>query len=115
MKSTSRPLISGILAIISGIIGGFGILNYWIGFGPEGSGFGKGDIPPFVPSIIFGLPLPALIIALGAIIGGIIIIKKQNYRLALGGTIAAALTFLPFGIAAAVLVALSGSEFADYH
>ena len=99
------------MSIISGILGSFGILNYWIGFGPAGSGFGKGDIPPFVPSIIFSLPIPALIIALAAVIGGIFIIKRLEYRWALVGAIAAALSFVPLGVPAAVLTAMSPGEF----
>lgn len=110
-KSTNRPLIGGILSILAGVLGGFGILNYWIGFGAEGSGFGKGDIPPFVPSIIFGLSLPALIIAIIAIAGGVFIIRRKPWRWALIGSVAAAASFLPLGVPALVLTLMSQDEF----
>lgn len=111
MRITNRTLIGGTVAIFAGLIGGLGIFNYWFGFGPEHSGFGKGDIPPFVPSIIFSLPIPALIIAAVSIIGGIFILKRRNYRWALIGGVAAAASFIPLGVPALVLVVMSESEF----
>ncbi|MEN8614061.1 hypothetical protein ABFB09_02080 [Dehalogenimonas sp. THU2] len=107
----NRPGIGGILSILAGLIGGLGILNYWIGFGPEHSGFGKGDIPPFVPSIIFSLPIPALIIAAVSIIGGVFILKRRNYRWALIGGVTAAASFIPLGVPALVLIVMSEKEF----
>jgi hypothetical protein len=66
--------------MISGVLGILGIISYWVGFGEAGSGFGKGDMPPFVPSIIFGLPIPSLIIALFALAGGILPYRGENGR-----------------------------------
>ena len=111
VKTTNRPLIGGILAVLSGALGGLGVLNYWIGFGAEGSGFGKGDIPPFVPSIIFGLSVPALIIAATAVVGGVFIMRRMKWRWAMIGTIAAAASFIPLGVPALVLVVMSQDEF----
>ena len=108
---TNRPTIGGILAMLSGGLGALGILNYWIGFGPEGSGFGKGDIPPFVPSIIFSLPVPALIIAVIAVTGGIFILIRKKWRWGMIGAIAAVLSFLPTGIPALILTGASKEEF----
>ena len=71
MKKTTRPIIGGTLTILSGVLGLLGTANYAIGLGDMGSGFGKGDMPPFVPSIIFGMPIPATVIALLAILGGV--------------------------------------------
>ncbi len=111
MTKTNRPLIGGILTILSGALGVLGILNYWIGFGAEGSGFGKGDIPPFVPSIIFSLPVPALIIALIAMAGGIFILSRRKWQWGMVGAVAAVLSFLPTGIPALILTGASKDEF----
>jgi hypothetical protein len=108
---TSRPKIAGILTIISGVFGALGILNYWIGFGAEGSGFGKGDIPPFVPSIIFSLPVPALVLALVAIVGSFFIPSRKKWRWGMVGAVAAVLSFLPTGIPALILTGASKEEF----
>lgn len=88
-----------------------GIFSYWIGFGEVGSGFAQGDMPPFVPSIIFGLPVPALIIALMALVGGVFAILRRKWALPLIGAIAATLSFILLGIPAIVLIALSKDEF----
>jgi hypothetical protein len=110
MSKTKKPVIGGILAVFSGLFGLAGTYWYAIGFGEPGSGIGSGDMPPFVPSIIFGLPIPAVIIAVAAIVGGILAIFRKQWRWSLAGAIAALLSFLPFGIPAVVLVALSKDE-----
>jgi hypothetical protein len=109
-KITSKPLIGGILMMISGSLGILGTISYWIGFGEAGSGFGKGDMPPFVPSIIFGLPIPALFIALFDLVGSIFAISRRKWALSLICAIAAALSLILLGIPAIVLIALSKDE-----
>ena len=108
---TNKPIIGGILTIISGALGMLGIISYAIGLGEAGSGFGKGDMPPFVPSIIYGMSIPSLVIALLAIAGGILCILRKQWRWALTGSIAAALSLIILGIPAIVLIALSKDEF----
>ncbi len=112
MNKTKKPIIGGALAISSGLLGLLGTASYSIGFGEAGSGIGKGDMPPFVPSIIFGIPILAIIIALLAIVGGIFAIMRKRWRWSLTGSIAAALSFIFLGIPAIVLIALSKDEFA---
>ena len=63
MNKTAKPRIGGIMSIISGALGLLGIISYSIGIGDAGSGFVQGDMPPFVPSIIFVMSIPAIIIA----------------------------------------------------
>ncbi|MFC1990771.1 hypothetical protein ACFLU9_01300 [Chloroflexota bacterium] len=79
--------------------------------GDAGSGFGKGDMPPFVPSIIFEMPVPAVVIALLAIVGGILSVSRKRWRWSLTGSIAAVLSLIILGIPAVVLIALSKDEF----
>ena len=111
MSRTKKPVIGGMLAIISGLLGLLGIYSYAIGLGAPGSGIGKGDMPPFVPSIIFGMPIPATVIALLAITGGILALLRKQWWWSLTGSIAAALSMILLGIPAVVLIALSKEEF----
>lgn len=113
MSKTKKPIIGGILTIFSGLLGLLGIASYAIGFGEAGSGIGKGDMPPFVPSIIFGMPIPAVLIALLAIAGGILAILRKQWRWSLTGSIAAALSLIILGIPALVLIAISKDEFSQ--
>ncbi|MFC1938972.1 hypothetical protein ACFLWM_02330 [Chloroflexota bacterium] len=112
VNKTAKPKIGGILIIFSGALGLLGIASYSIGFGDPGSGFGKGDMPPFVPSIIFGISIPAIVIALLAIVGGILAIKRKRWVWSLIGSIAAVLSLIILGIPAIILIALSRNEFA---
>jgi len=111
MVKTKKPIIGGILSILCGVLGAVGIFSYAIGFGDPGSGIGKGDMPPFVPSIIFGMSIPAIVIALLAIVGGIFAVLRKRWRWSLTGSIAAVLSLIILGIPAVVLLALSKDEF----
>ena len=112
MSKTKKPLIGGVLTIFSSLLGLLGIASYSIGFGDAGSGIGKGDMPPFVPSIIFGMSIPAILIALLALLGGILAVRRKQWHWALAGSIAAALSLIILGVPAIVLIALSKDEFA---
>jgi len=111
MNKTKKPIIGGILSIFSGLLGLLGIFSYAIGFGAPGSGIGKGDMPPFVPSIIYGIPIPAVIIAVLAIIGGLFALQRKHWKWAITGSIAAALSLIILGIPAIVLISISKDEF----
>ena len=110
MKKTNKPKIGGILAIISGALTSLGAVNYAIGLG-DISGLGKGDIPPFVPSIIFGVPTLSIIIGILALIGGVLAMRRKKWGWSLAGSIAGTLSVLPLGIPAIILIALSKDEF----
>jgi len=111
MIKTRKPIIGGILTIVSGLLGLLGIASYSIGFGDAGSGIGKGDMPPFVPSIIFGMSIPAIAIAILAVAGGIFAVLRKRWRWSLAGSIAAVLSLIILGVPAVVLIALSKDEF----
>ena len=111
MERTRKPKIGGILAILSGALGILGAISYTVGLGSAGSGFGKGDIPPFVPSIIFGMSIPSIVIAVIALVGGIFAIRRKRWSWALTGTIAATLSLILLGIPSIILVSLSRDEF----
>ncbi len=111
VKKTSKPKNGGILAIIAGALASLGAVNYAVGFS-DVSGLGKGDIPPFVPSIILGVPILSIIIGILALIGGVLAIQRKKWKWALVGSIAGSLSVLPLGIPAIILIALSKDEFA---
>lgn len=106
----NKPKIGGILTIISGVLASLGAVNYVIGLG-DISGLGKGDIPPFVPSIIFGVPTLSIIIGILALIGGVLAMRRKKWGWSLAGSIAGTLSVLPLGIPAIILIALSKDEF----
>ena len=110
MKKTRRPTIAGLLTILSGAFGSLGSLNYAVGL-TQARGFGQGDIPPFVPSIIFGVPSVSTVIAIFAVVAGVLCLHRKRWRWALAGTIAATLSMLPLGLPAVILAALSRDEF----
>jgi len=110
MKKSSKPVWGGILTLLSAAMAIFGALNYAIGFFDQ-PGIGKGDIPPFVPSIIFGVPMMSIVIGVLALAGGIFAMRRKRWKWALTGAIAAALSLLPLGIAAIVLITISRDEF----
>lgn len=111
VRKTKKPIIGGLLTVFSGLLGLLGIASYTFGFGDPGSGIGPGDMPPFVPSIIFGMPIPATVIALLAIAGGSFAMSRKRWRWSLAGSIAAALSLIFLGIPAIVLIAVSREEF----
>ena len=111
MSKTRRPVIAGIFILICAALGLLGAFAYGVGLGEPGSGFGRGDMPPFVPSIIFGVPIMSVITSALAIAGGISALVRKKWAWALAGSIAAALSFVLLGIPAIVLVSLSRGEF----
>ncbi|MDD4876318.1 MAG: hypothetical protein PHQ86_04205 [Dehalococcoidales bacterium] len=110
MKKTRKPIIGGILAIFSGALGLLGIINYAVGLS-DISGLSKGDMPPFVPSIIFEMPVPSIIIAVLALVGGVFAITRKRWRWALTGAISATLSLILLGIPALIMIAISKDEF----
>ena len=110
MQRTNRPRIAGILTVISGILASLGAINYAVGL-ITARGFTKGDIPPFVPSIIFGIPVLTILIAVLALAGGVLSTRRKRWGWSLVGAIAATLSLLPLGIPALILVSLSRDEF----
>ena len=113
MVKTRRPRNGGILTILSGAFGLLGATSYAIGFGGTGSGFAKGDVPPFVPSIIFGVPIISIVIGILALVGGIFAMRRKRWQWALTGAIAATLSFILLGIPAIILISLSRDEFSS--
>ena len=108
VKKTRMPKIAGILDIVVGSL--ILIVLLIFGVSPMIIAPVEAGIFHFDLSSLFMI-VPALTIGLLAIIGGIFAIKRSKWRLALAGSIAAAINPTPLGIAAIVLVVLSKKEF----
>ena len=113
MEKTSKPTVAGVLNIITGALGIIGAISTFIGFGVVSGAMGipTGYIPEFVPGIVLGTAIFALIISLLALVGGIFAVKRKQWGWTLAGSIAAIFVFLPLGIASTVLAAQSKNEF----
>ncbi len=120
MEKTWKPIVAGILDIISGISSLIGVLAMIIAIVVTSSA--AMDIPgmvfPEIEAILGFVPIILSIIAgilafvgILAIVGGIFALQRKNWGLALAGSIAAFLPWLPLGIAAIVLTTLSKDEF----
>ncbi len=110
VKIKKRPFLVGILNILSGVTGILAAVNYDFGL-INAPGIGKGDIPPFVPGIILGIPEVSYIIALIAVGGGIIGLSGKHWKSAVAGAVAAVLSFMLFGVPALALVFAAGKDF----
>jgi hypothetical protein len=107
VKRTAKPSVAGILNIVAGagcVLGAFGmgvasaIFGTWSGF-------------PFF-GVLFGfLAIPAAILGVLAIIGGVFALQRRRWGWALVGSIAGILVSHVIGIISVVLIALSKDEF----
>jgi hypothetical protein len=114
MVKTWMPTVAGILNIITGGLTLLGVILVSVSIGVFYSSayntFGNQDIPAGIWVAIF---LPAVILSIVAIVGGVYAIRRRIWGLALAGAICSLLTIWawPLGIAAIVLLALSKHEF----
>ena len=123
MEATWKPIVAGILNIITGIINLFGMFVV-IGLL---TAFGGGILsiiriadmmPIWLSGMVHGvLIIMAILLAVLSslpLIGGVYAIQRKTWSLALTGSVVAILSIPPLGIVATVLVSLSRNEFATY-
>ncbi len=123
MEATWKPIVAGILNIITGIINLFGMFVV-IGLL---TAFGGGILsivriadmmPIWLSGMVHGvLIIMAILLAVLSslpLIGGVYAIQRKAWSLALTGSVVAILSIPPLGIVATVLVSLSKSEFTTY-
>ncbi|NIN34956.1 MAG: hypothetical protein GTO60_07590 [Gammaproteobacteria bacterium] len=123
MEVTWKPLVAGILNIITGIINLFGMLVV-IGLL---TAFGGGIlsivriadmIPLWLSGMVHGvlIIMSILLAVLSALplIGGIYALQRKAWSIALAGSVVAILSIAPLGIVSTALVSLSRSEFTAY-
>jgi hypothetical protein len=124
MEATWKPIVAGILNIITGIINLFGMFVV-IGLLTV---FGGGILsivrvaemmPIWLSGMVHGiLIIMAILLAVLSslpLIGGVYAIQRKAWSLALAGSAVATLSVPPLGIVSTILVSLSWSEFTVYH
>jgi len=120
MEKTWKPIVVGILDIVSGAVGLMAVVGLVIAIGITGgsaSFTGQEDIPEIVPSLLTSIAFPLAFLSIISLIGGIYSVQRKLWGLALAGSIAAIfastplLGGLPVGITATILTALSKKEF----
>jgi hypothetical protein len=114
MEKTSKPMVAGVLNIVTGALGLIGAISMFIGFSVISGGWGipgMGTIPWFVGGVVLGTAIPTAILAIVALVGGIYAVQRKTWGWALAGSIAAILEIFPLGIASTVLVAVAKGEF----
>jgi hypothetical protein len=128
MEKTWKPVAGGICSIVGGsfaVIGGglMGLLGAWFGGfrgmwgGMWGPGmmtpWGSGMMMPWGSGLFSLLGLPAILLGVVAIVGGIFALRRRHWGLALAGAICAIFTPASFvlGAVATVFVALARDEF----
>lgn len=124
MEATWKPIVAGILNIITGVINLFGMFVV-IGLL---TAFGGGILsivriadmmPIWLSGMVHGvLIIMAILLAVLSslpLIGGVYAIQRKAWSLALTGSVVAILSIPPLGIVSTVLVSLSRSEFTIYH
>lgn len=112
MEKTWMSVTAGILDIICGSFAILVVLCLMIAGGITGVMMPMMPrFPELVPALLWGLSIPAAIIAILAITGGICALQRKNWGLALAGSIAAFFPSWLLGIAAIVLVILGKDEF----
>jgi hypothetical protein len=113
--------IGGILSIVSGGLGCLSsllvvFLAVIIGFSAGGTYYYDGYYEPdqifMILMVIYGVcGVIGIILSALAITGGIFALKKKSWGLALAGSIAGVLTFMPCGIVAVIFTVMSKPEF----
>lgn len=112
MEKTWMSITAGILDIICGSFAILVVLGLMIAGSITGVMMPMMPrFPELVPALLWGLSIPAAIIAILAITGGICALQRKNWGLALAGSIAAFFPSWLLGIAAIVLVILGKDEF----
>ena len=120
MEKTWKPVVAGVLEIISGVVGLIAVVGLIIAIIVTSGSCaipGTKDVPMFVPPLLIGIAVPLAIVSVLSLIGGIYAVQRQKWGLALAGAISAIfasiplLGGLPVGITATILTALSKNEF----
>ena len=120
MEKTWKPVVAGILGIISGAVGLIAVLGLSIAIFITGGCAipGTEAVPLFVPSLLTGIAATLAVFSVLSLVGGVYALQRKIWGLALAGSIAAIfastplLGGLPVGITATILTALSKDEFA---
>jgi hypothetical protein len=113
---TYKPVIGGILNIVSGACCIFAVLGLIIAILVihYGAGWGMDYYPMeagFVEGILVIIAVYQFIVGVLSLAGGIVALGRRMWGLSLAGSIAAVLGVFPLGVAAIILIATSKEEF----
>ena len=111
MEKTWKPMVAGILDIVSGAFALICVFGLVIAIIVIGSDFVASEVPDFVTAILWTISIPFLIIGVLALIGGIYALQRKKWGLALAGSIATTVFWFFVGIPTIVFTAQSKDEF----
>lgn len=114
MEKTWKPTVAGILDIVCGVLALISFIGLIIGIAVTSGALdipGRWAIPWFVPTILWSIAIPTLIIGILALVGGIFALQRKYWGWALTGSIAATLSLFFVGIPTIVFTAQSKDEF----
>jgi hypothetical protein len=122
LDKTWRPLVAGILQLISGIAGLIVVFGLVIAIFITGNFAISGleNVPIFAPALLVGITIPLAIGSILSLIGGIYTIQRKMWILAIIGSVSSIFSSipllggLPVGITSTILVILSKQEFEDH-
>ncbi len=120
----NNGMISGILSIISGIIGFLygalfiGVIAFMNAIFDMAARYETAAAPAEIDMmmdimyfIYGGIGIVMILIGILAVIGGVYSLKRKYWGLGLAGAIAGTITFFPCGIASIILIAMGKTEF----
>ena len=106
--SGSLGILTGILLLLLGIF-----FNWLISFSESSIGYDPAaeGIATFIAVIYGVMGIGYCLLGVLALVGGIFCIRRKLWGLALAGSIASVLTFLPTGVVAIVFTSMARPEF----
>ena len=107
-EHTWKPTTAGVLTIISGVVYFLCLFCLLIAGVITGA---ISEVPTWVPSLLYGLSIPTVILGVLAIIGGVFALKRRSWGMALTGAIAAFIISFVFGLCAIIFLVMSKREF----
>jgi len=118
MKLTWKPIMSGILDIVSGAIGMVGGVYFVVLTSLFRSMYEILNVDPLVIeqteqliSRFFAIPFVLVFIGIIAIIGGVYALQRRIWVLALAGAICSCMVFPIFGLPSIIITGLAQEEF----
>jgi hypothetical protein len=111
MEKTWKPMVGGILNIVTGAFALLSVIGLFIGIVVIGSELVGPEVPDFITIVLWIILIPYFIIGALALIGGIYSLQRKTWGLALAGAVASTVYWFFVGIPTIVFIAQSKDEF----
>jgi hypothetical protein len=114
MENRWMATTTGILCIVAGALSLLGWIMVVMGitlFGAFTQIMPHIDIPRWLPVVMGIIAVPGVLIDILAIVGGVFALRRQNWGVALAGSIAAVFCSFFLGVAALVFIIMGKGEF----